>query len=60
MKEYPKFGTSRIECANRKCKWQGLETDMKQVPHPKFKNATQSACPKCGNDSYYFVGGEIK
>ena len=58
MNQYPKFGTALIECAKRKCKWRGLETEMQQVPHKTIKGAMQSACPKCGNDSYYFVKDE--
>jgi hypothetical protein len=52
---YPAWGTSPIKCAKRKCGWTGTEKDLKQVPHAKFKNATQSACPKCGCTAYYFA-----
>jgi len=52
---YPDYGTQQIECSKRKCDWTGLESEMKQVPHPTIPSATKSACPKCGNDSYYFI-----
>ena len=43
-----------IECAKtRKCGWQGMESDMKSIPHPTIKIASQLVCPKCGETGYY-------
>ena len=55
MNEYPAYGTAPIKCGSRKCNWTGTEHGLASVPHKKFKNATQSVCPKCGCASYYFI-----
>ena len=51
---YPTYGTSRIKCANNRCKWKGTEKDLVQVPSVRFKNTTEGTCPKCGGRGYYF------
>lgn len=55
MSELTAYGTALIKCAKRKCGWTGKETDLARKPHPTSKIASQSICPKCGCDGYYFV-----
>ncbi len=50
--ERPAYGTAPIRCGKMKCKWRGYETDLSEIPHPKWQNATQLVCPTCGCDSY--------
>lgn len=52
---YAAYGVAPIKCGKRKCTWTGLETDRKQVPHPKFADAMVTVCPLCGCDSYEFI-----
>lgn len=62
MNERPPYGTAPIRCGKTKCKWRGLETDLKDVP-AMFGGITGSrkVCPTCGCDSYSFMTpGEIK
>lgn len=43
-----------IKCSHvRACKWQGMESDMHEVPHKTIRSAFQRVCPKCGCSSYY-------
>lgn len=52
---FPAYGTAPIRCGKRKCDWRGYETGLASAPHPKFKSATQSACPACGCTSHLFM-----
>ena len=54
---YPKWNTVPIKCGNRKCKWTGMEADLKQVPEPDPNplRVTNSVCPECGGKSYRFI-----
>jgi len=36
-----------------KCAWAGPYERLKQIPHPKIKNAEQGVCPKCGGKTFY-------
>lgn len=42
-----------IQCSRQRCGHVLLESEQEQIPHPDFKNATVSVCPKCGCDSFY-------
>lgn len=55
MSEFPKYGTAPIKCSKRKCGWTGVETELAGKPDPTMSGCMQNVCPKCGNDSYYFV-----
>lgn len=37
----------------KKCGWNGQYSELKQIPHPKFENATQGVCPKCAGKRFY-------
>lgn len=37
-------------CCNKKCKWQGLESEKKEIEDDPF---TKLVCPKCGEESFY-------
>ena len=54
----PPFGTAKIECSKRKCRWIGMETELVPSPSQEIKGMTAKVCPKCGNDSYYFAKQE--
>ena len=42
------------ECTNKKCKWQGLNTEWVQKHNdPEYPSSTESCCPNCGNNEFY-------
>ena len=42
------------ECTNKKCKWQGLNTEWVQKnTDPEYPSSTTATCPKCGNAEFY-------
>lgn len=51
----PPTGTviTLLQCCKQRCGHVLLESEQEQVPHPDFKNATVSVCPKCGGNSFY-------
>lgn len=40
------------ECCNKKCKWQGIESEKEEVQDGVF---TKLVCPKCGEESFYLL-----
>ena len=38
------------ECCNKKCKWQGLESEKATIEDDGF---LKNVCPKCGEESLY-------
>lgn len=54
---YPKWNTSPIKCGSRKCKWTGMEGDLKSVrdPEPNPLGCSKNVCPSCGCESYSYI-----
>ena len=52
-RKYARFGDTEVayECTNKKCKWQGLDSEKAQ----RILDECQSVhiCPECSNDEFY-------
>lgn len=56
----PQTGTviHLMQCSKQRCGHVLLETEEAKVPHPDYKNATISVCPKCGCNSFYTLNAQ--